>query len=230
MIPEHELRRLRALGRTQAELERIIERRLGGYPLQYLEGTVDFGPVTVKVDERVLIPRPETEYLADTLVRRLPPQEVVVDLGTGSGALAIFLKLAWPAARVIGTDISEAALEVARSNDATIEWRLGDLFGGLPSDLRGNIALLVANPPYIAESEWAQLPIDVRHEPRLALVAGPTGTEVIEAILRELSSWLAPRGEAWIEIGETQGWLTELYPVEVHLDQYGRDRYLRWKN
>ena len=150
-------------------------------------------------------------------------------LCTGAGPLALFLARAWPEARVIGTDIFPQALEVARGNGDGVEWLEGDLFEALPEALRGSIDLLVANPPYVAESEWDSLPTDVRHEPRSALVAGPEGTEVIEAILSDLPGWLAQGGEAWIEIGETQGFLASRFPVAVIQDQYDRDRFLHWK-
>ncbi len=230
MIPDFEVRRLRRVTEDPEQLDLLIFRRASGYPLQYLEGSVDFGSLTLAVDERVLIPRPETEFLADLLVRTVAPPKVVVDLCTGAGPLALFLARAWPAARVIGTDLSELALEVARGNGTGVEWLKGDLFKALPESLRGSIDLLVANPPYVSESEWDLLPMDVRHEPRSALVAGPGGTEVIEEILRSLETWLAAGGEAFIEIGETQGSLRDRYPVAVIRDQYGRDRFLHWKN
>ncbi|CAN5132132.1 peptide chain release factor N(5)-glutamine methyltransferase [soil metagenome] len=226
-LPPHEYRRLTAAAGDRS-LADLVERRIAGEPLQYLEGTVQFGPMTLTVDRRVLIPRPETEHLASELVGRMDGPGVVVDLCTGSGALALFLKHAWPQARVIGTDNSSDALEVARTNGTGIEWLEGDLFTALPAELLGKIDLLVANPPYIAEEAWDTLPRDVRHEPRLALVAGPEGTEVIQRILTELPDWISPGGEAWIEIGETQGWLASNYPVQVVQDQYGVDRYLRW--
>jgi release factor glutamine methyltransferase len=226
-LPAYERRRLAAVA-GERSLEELIERRVAGEPLQYLEGTAQFGPLTLKVDSRVLVPRPETEHLAAELVRCVEPPEIAVDLCTGSGALALFLKRAWPDSRVIGADISADALEVARSNGETVEWVQGDLFAALPEGLQKRIDLVVANPPYIAEAEWESLPIDVRWEPRMALVAGPRGTEVIERILDSLSDWLRPGGEAWIEIGETQRQLAARYPVEVIKDQYGVDRYLRW--
>ena len=215
----------------QRRIDDLIARRLEGEPLQYLEGTVAFGPIEVAVDERVLIPRPETEYLFE-LVGDRPAPSLVVDLGTGSGAVALALKRTLPSARVIGTDLSEAALEVAEANgissELSVEWLAGDLFDVLPVELAGRIDLLVSNPPYVAEGAWGGLPEDVRREPRLALVAGPTGMEVAEKILTGVRRWLAPTGEAWLEVGEDQAQiLAERFSAQVVIDQYGRDRYLR---
>ena len=218
----------------QRRIDALIARRLEGEPLQYLEGTVTFGPVELSVDQRVLIPRPETEYLFELASKRSAPS-LVVDLGTGSGALALALKRSFPSARVIGTDLSEAALEVAQSNatanDLSVEWLEGDLFDALPVQVAGKVDLLVSNPPYIAEGDWGALPEDVRREPRLALVAGPNGMEVAEKVLAGVRRWLASTGEAWVEVGEDQArTLAQRFSAEVVIDQYGRDRFLRIGN
>jgi release factor glutamine methyltransferase len=178
-----------------------------------------------------LIPRPETEFLYD-LVRKRPEPGVIIDICTGSGALALALKASFPVARVLGTDLSDSALDVAADNGAAsgldVEWLLGDLFAPLPEDLGGLVDLIVSNPPYVAEGEWSELPNDVRREPRLALIAGPTGVEVSERILGEVRTWLAPSGEAWVEVGENQASdLAQRFSGEVVLDQYGRDRFVR---
>lgn len=209
----------------------LTVRRLSGEPLQYLEGTVPFGPVEVAVDERVLIPRPETEYLFEMLDPSSHPS-LVVDLCTGSGALALALKRRYPSARVIGTDVSRAALEVAIANgvanDLIVDWFQGDLFDALPGELAGEVDLLVANPPYIAEGDWSGLPEDVQREPRLALIAGPTGMEIADQILAKVRRWLAPSGEAWVEVGEDQAQdLADRFSAQVVIDQYGRDRFVR---
>jgi release factor glutamine methyltransferase len=218
----------------QRRFDDLVARRLNGEPLQYLEGTVAFGPLVVAVDERVLIPRPETEYLFE-LVGKGPVPNLVVDLCTGSGALALALKQKFPSARVIGTDVSEAAVDVARANgvanDLAIEWYAGDLFDALPGQVAGMIDLLVSNPPYIAEGDWTGLPEDVRREPRLALVAGPTGMEVAKKVLATMCQWLAPSGQGWVEVGEDQAQiLAKEFSGQVVIDQYGRDRYVRIDN
>lgn len=218
----------------QHRFDELVARRLSGEPLQYLEGTVAFGPLEVAVDQRVLIPRPETEYLFE-LVGKGPVPNLVVDLCTGSGALALALKQKFGSARVIGTDVSEAALEVARANgvanDLAVEWYAGDLFDVLPAEVAGKIDLLVSNPPYIAEGDWGGLPEDVRREPRLALVAGPTGMEIAEKVLAAARHWLAPSGQGWVEVGEDQAQiLAKQVSGQVVIDQYGRDRYVRVDN
>ena len=211
--------------------DELVARRLSGEPLQYLEGTITFGPLEMVVDHRVLIPRPETEYLFE-LVGKGPVPNLVVDLCTGSGALALALKHKFPSARVIGTDVSKAALEVARANgaanDLAVEWYAGDLFDAVPGQVAGMIDLVVSNPPYIAEGDWAGLPEDVRREPRMALVAGATGMEVAERVFAAVRHWLAPSGQAWVEVGEGQAQtLARQFSGQVVIDQYGHDRFVR---
>jgi release factor glutamine methyltransferase len=218
----------------QRRFDELVARRLSGEPLQYLEGTVAFGRLEVAVDERVLIPRPETEYLFE-LVGKGPIPRLVVDLCTGSGALALTLKQKFPSARVIGTDVSVAAVEVATANgvanDLAVEWYAGDLFDALPDQVAGKIDLLVSNPPYIPEGDWAGLPEDVRREPRQALVSGPTGMEIAEKILAAARHWLAPSGQGWVEVGEDHAQiLAKEFSGQVVIDQYGRDRFVRVDN
>ncbi|MDH3540650.1 MAG: peptide chain release factor N(5)-glutamine methyltransferase [Acidimicrobiia bacterium] len=223
-LPDHEARRLLQLVTgldsagvgllTALEADQVVrfnelvERRLAGEPLQYLEGTVQFGPVEVAVDGRVLIPRPETEILWERAVAALDTADentVIVDMGTGSGALALALKHAFPAARVYATDIDPDAADLARENvaEAGVTVFTGDLFAALPSWMRGHVDLLISNPPYVAEGDY--LPPDVRdHEPPRALFAGPKGDEVLERIAEQAFQWVKPGGWVFVEIGETQ--------------------------
>ena len=213
----------------------LCKRRVAGEPLQYIEGSVPFGTAMIMVDRRVLIPRPETEYLWEraTLAPTESPR-VIVDLCTGSGALAVALSLSFPDAQVWATDISSDALEVARANvqanEAKVELCEGDLFDALPDDLHGRIDLFVANPPYVNAAD--ELPAEVADwEPRLALVAGEEGRAAIRAISDELATWMAPGGWFLIEIGETQGDLVELFgdsfvEVRIEEDLTRRPRYL----
>jgi len=222
----------------QARLQALIARRLAGEPLQYLEGQVPFGPVEVKVDRRALIPRPETEQLWEAAVAALGeagPGTPIVDLGTGSGVLALALKRVFPSAPVYATDLSPEALDLARENAAAnaleVTFLPGNLFDPLPRGLRGRVELIVANPPYLSEDEWDRLPDEIRlHEPREALVAGPVGTEVLARIADEAYWWLGMGGRLLCEIGETQGeaalGLFGSYEREVRRDLAGRPRFL----
>ncbi|MGH8912252.1 MAG: peptide chain release factor N(5)-glutamine methyltransferase, partial [Acidimicrobiia bacterium] len=232
-LPDHERRRIQA--REGLDHEELAGRRLAGEPLQYLEGTAAFADFEVVVDERVLIPRPETEGLFELAAESVTDPRRVVDLGTGSGVLAIALARRFPLAAVHGVDRLPGAIDVARQNAArlaaTVRFHLGDLFSPLAPELRGTVGLIVSNPPYVAAHEWGGLPADVRHEPREALVAGPEGTEVLERIAAEVGDWLGPNGVVVCEIGETQAravsaMFEPLGPVRVVDDLAGRPRYV----
>lgn len=233
-IPPHELSRLEAIAGPSKPLDDLVARRLGGEPLQYIEGSAPFGPLDLLVDERVLVPRPETEGLYEIAVRMVRNPEVIVDLCTGSGALALALKKAFPSAAVFGTDLSPEAIEVAaenvRRNQLDIYLVEGDLFDPLPAALLGEVDLLVANPPYISEAEFESLPKDVKREPKVALVAGRTGLEVIQEIGASAARWLRPGGVLVCEIGERQGVSASSsfldLPTVVRKDLNKRDRYL----
>lgn len=233
-LPPHERRRLLAV--PDADAEELARRRLAGEPLQYLEGSAAFADFEVLVDERVLIPRPETEGLYELVTQRLTePPEIVVDLGTGSGVLAIALARRYPDAEVHAVDLSEAALQLAAENalrnGVEVAFHHGDLLGALPERLERRVDLLVSNPPYVAEAEWSRLPEDVRHEPRLALIAGPKGTEVLERIAEEAGRWMRPGGLLVCEIGEDQeAAVREMFSflgeTEVRRDLSDRPRYV----
>lgn len=235
VIPAHELRRLEAAAPDAATLASLVERRKSGEPLQYLEGTAAFGPFELEVDPRVLIPRPETEQLWEisTTLCESPPK-VIVDLCTGSGALAISLSHSFPSAEVHASDLSDDALAVAvrngRRSGVSVAWHSGDLFDALPSHLEGTVDLFVANPPYVALHEFEALPVDVKHEPMVALVSGDTGLEILERICQNLADWLSVDGWFAVEIGETQGSqvldLCAGFDAEVRRDLSGRDRFV----
>jgi release factor glutamine methyltransferase len=206
----------------------LIERRAEGEPLQYVLGSWPFREFELLVDRRVLIPRPETEVVAEVAIeavvglgaRRGAPEPwaagrtefAVADLGTGTGALALTLAAALPDAEVWATDVSAEALAVARVNLAgsglpatRIRLAEGSWFDALPSALRGALRLVVSNPPYIAEHEVAMLPETVaRWEPRSALVSGPTGLEAIEEIALAAPDWLEPEGILVCELAPKQ--------------------------
>ena len=204
-----------APARVVAFVEGMVERRRAGEPLQYVLGVWSFRKLELVVDRRVLIPRPETEMVVEVALealRRLAPvRPLAVDLGTGSGAIAISLALEMPRARVWGTDRSEDALAVARANlsgmGASVATRVrlsaGDWFAALPPNLRGQVDLIVANPPYVAAGE--ELPAEVADwEPAGALVAGPTGLEAVAEIVAEAAGWLRRPGALVVEIAPHQ--------------------------
>ena len=220
-----------------AGFRRMVARRKAGEPLQYVEGTVQFGPIELKVDARALIPRPETEQLWERAMALIPEQPcTVADIGTGSGCLALAVKRERPDIHVVATDISPEALELARSNakrlKLDVDFREGDGLGALDRSIRGSVAAIVTNPPYVAEADWADLPTDVRdHEPRSALVMGD-GLGMYRHLASGASLWLAPTGVLVAEIGELQarevmrlfgrnGW-----EATVERDWAGRDRFL----
>jgi len=203
-------------------LERMLARRAAGEPLQYVLGRWQFLGLDLLVDRRVLVPRPETEVVAqvaiDEVVRlggrrgaRDPWSGAgaayrVADLGTGSGALALALAVELPDAEVWATDVSDDALAVARANAAglgsaatRVRIAAGSWFDALPEELRGSLRLVVSNPPYVAEFEVADLPAVVADwEPRAALVSGATGLEAIEVLVRDARAWLDPNGAALV--------------------------------
>jgi release factor glutamine methyltransferase len=236
--------------RTVTFVEDMVERRRRGEPLQYVLGVWGFRGLDLVVDRRVLIPRPETEVVVEVALaelRRLtPPPELpsapplAVDLGTGSGAIALSLALEAPLARVWGTDRSAQALAVARANLAGLGSRVaprvrlaeGDWFDALPGELQGMVDLIVSNPPYVAATEV--LPAEVADwEPAGALVAGPTGLEEVARILAEAPAWLRRPGAVVVEIAPHQAEAAArlaadagFVDVDVRPDMAGRLRAL----
>jgi len=192
----------------------LIKRRAAREPLQYILGTQEFCGLDFYVNQAVLIPRPETELLVEYVARRVSAElpATIVDVCTGSGCIAVALARRRPHARVIATDLSKPSLDVARQNavchgvDERITWLEGDLLGGLAGQgFERRIDVIVSNPPYIAEADWAALQPEVRlFEPRSALVAGSQGTELHERLLQESGRYLSPGGALIMEIGAGQ--------------------------
>jgi release factor glutamine methyltransferase len=225
-----------------AKVHAYVARRAAREPLQYILGTQEFCGLDFEVNPAVLIPRPETELVVQEVIRRLPKgaQPTIIDVGTGSGCLAITLARTVPNARIVATDLSAQALETAKRNarrhgvETMIAWLEGDLLAPLSNSVHeGTATTIVANPPYIRESEWNGLQPEVgRYEPRIALVAGTRGTEVHERLVDEAVPYLAPGGLLVMEIGQGQSddirGMIERMPVyerlEIVLDEAGIDR------
>jgi release factor glutamine methyltransferase len=168
-----------------AAIEGLVTRRMSGEPLQYIRGRCDFYGREFVVDDRVLIPRPETELLVEAALARASPTGRVLDIGSGSGCIAISLERERRDLDVTSIDSSIAALAVAshnaRKHQSLVRFAASDGF----ESVRGDFDLIVSNPPYIPLADYDQLATEVRdHEPRSALTPGPRGTEIIERILQ----------------------------------------------
>ncbi len=207
---------------------RLLEERATGRPVHYIVGQREFMGLLFTVDERVMIPRPETEALVEYVIRaarttdapflrardrRTEPRSdvVVVDVGTGSGCIAVSVAHFLPEATVFAIDISEDALMVARSNairhgvDRQIQWLHGDLLSPLPVDMRGRVDVVVSNPPYVSRGQREGLPREIRDfEPSGAVLVDGDGTAVHRRLIAEAPFWLAEGGLLVMEVGFCQ--------------------------
>jgi release factor glutamine methyltransferase len=240
-----------ATERMVAQLDRMVARYRAGEPLQYVLGHWSFRRLDLLVDRRVLIPRPETELVAELAIERAraaarPDPDavrtpiVVADLGTGSGAIGLSLAAELPITGVTVwlTDASVDALAVARANAAglgraaaNVRLAEGSWFDALPEELRGRLDVVVANPPYIAEGDPEVAAAVDEWEPSVALYAGADGLADIRTIAADAPRWLRPGGSLVLEIGHRQGpTVTELLTaaglaqVEIRRDLAGLDR------
>jgi release factor glutamine methyltransferase len=199
----------------------LLARRAGGEPTQYLTGKQEFWGLEFEVNPHVLIPRPETEHVVEVALGRLPASRRranghqgmpgrplrIVDVGTGSGCIAVALARELPQAQIFATDISGAALEVARRNAQRhgvadrVHFAQGDLLQGVPE--RGwSLDLIASNPPYVARDEADSLTREVReHEPHAALFGGAAGTEIYARLIEQSASMLSPGGILVLELG-----------------------------
>ncbi|HXV69297.1 MAG TPA: peptide chain release factor N(5)-glutamine methyltransferase [Nitrospira sp.] len=194
--------------------ESLVSRRVAREPLQYVLGTQEFCGLEFHVNPAVLIPRPESELLVQEALRwgEFTDGALIVDAGTGSGCLAVTLATIVEGLRIVAIDLSEGALAVAKGNadrhavGERIDWVQGDLLSPLRGrGMVGMVNAIVSNPPYITEADWAGLQPEVRDfEPRVALIAGPKGTEFHERLLRESGEFLIPGGFLVMEIGQGQ--------------------------
>ena len=215
---------------------RALCQRCNGTPLQYLTGTQPFMDLVLSVEPGVFVPRPETEVLVEVGLETLEgvATPVVVDVGTGTGAVALAIKHRRPDARVLATDVSGAAAILAKANASTLGLEIevlgGALLGPIPVELRGCLDLLVSNPPYVTAQEYEALPQEVKREPYPALVGG---TELHSELVELAGEWLRPGGWLVVEIGASQApevtsmFERRLLGVDVLTDLAGRDRVVR---
>ena len=196
LLPESELTPLREL----------VKRRGAGEPLQHLLGTVEFCGRIFTCDKRALVPRPETEQLVEFLVSRFKSEiehSRVVDVGTGSGVIALALAAEFPKAEIVGIDISEDALMLARENAERLSsaHRVRFLKSNLLENVQPGVGLIVANLPYISTEDRQKLSREVLHDPKVALFAGVRGDELVRQLIAQAPSWFRPGGVLAMEIG-----------------------------
>lgn len=188
-----------------SRVEALLQRRYEGEPLQYIRRRADFYGREFYVDNRVLIPRPETELLVEAAVKRAPRGGRVIDVGAGSGAIAVSVAIERPDLRVMAGDASVEALAVTALNRTRLGARVELIASDLLSAIRVSFDVILSNPPYIPEGDMGGLQVEVReHEPRRALTPGPAGTEIIERLLSQSKQQLAPGGRVMFEIGYGQ--------------------------
>ncbi|HEY7956580.1 MAG TPA: peptide chain release factor N(5)-glutamine methyltransferase, partial [Polyangia bacterium] len=216
-----------------ARFRELIKRRLAGEPVAYLVGKKEFRSLELMVDARVLVPRPETETLVEVALELAPDLAKLVDIGTGSGAIALALKAARPDATVLAVDRSPDAAEVARANaerlGLAVEVRTGDLLAPVLAD--APFDLIVSNPPYLLSSELPSLPIEVRHEPALALDGGEDGLAILRRLAEGALALLQSGGALVVEVADGQAQkVVELFSragyvsIETRRDLLGHER------
>ncbi len=222
----------RPLDRGEIDAYRkLLQERTRGVPVPYLTGRREFFSREFFVNPSVLIPRPETELLVEAAADwcRGLKGPLLVDVGTGSGIIAVTLALLLPQSRVVGVDISDGALAAARRNadkhQVKVEFRQGDLLSPL-QDLKGKIDAIISNPPYISQCQWEGLPREVRQEPSLALLGGADGLDFYRRLLSEGAPMLVPGGLLAVEAGWGQAdgiaaMAGENWRVEETISDYG---------
>ncbi len=232
--------------RRLTENERIVyksllRQRYDGTPLQYLIGLVDFYDCQIKVSPACLIPRPETEELVELIVKDYQDKRHqalrILDLGTGTGAIAIALACTFCQSRVLAVDISTAALEVATRNAIAngVDTRVAFVQSDWYERVNGEFDMIVSNPPYIAQEELSHLQAEVQREPQIALDGGKTGLDSIIQIIDKSANFLAEAGSLYLEIGYTQGpavhQLLNKANIYQHIaivrDLSGKERFVR---
>jgi len=238
------LERDREVGDPSAVLRAWIGRRAAGEPIPYIVGSWDFYGREFLLTRDTLIPRPETEGLVERVVDAWRKEDrarrLLLDVGTGSGAIAVTLAAELPRVKVVASDLSFGALRVARENarrhgvEGRVLFLRADLFSALKRGDRFDV--VVSNPPYVSEEDWGSLPAEVRDfEPAGALLAGADGLAVLGPLVASAGDYLVPGGELWCEIGDAQAEAVRGLPcgslrfAGLYKDLAGRDRVARWK-
>jgi release factor glutamine methyltransferase len=221
---------------TAKAFGRALCQRCTGTPVQHLTGEQPFLGLGLAVEPGVFVPRPETEGLVVAALEVLDgvSDPTAVDVGTGTGAVALAIRSRRPDAQVLAIDVSAEAVRLARGNAARlgldVQVRLGDLMAAVPEELRGRVDLIVSNPPYVAADDFDSLPPEVMAEPYEALVGG---TDIHARLADVAPMWLRPGGWLLVEIGADQAdavqelFRDRLLEVEVLQDLAGRDRVIR---
>ena len=219
-----------------AALRELVKRRGQGEPLQHLLGTAEFCGQTFLIDKRALVPRPETEELAEFLQSQIAnPKSEILDVGTGSGVIALSLAKHFPEAKVFAVDVSDDALALAKENavrlglNERVQFRKSDLLENLPE----RFDLIVANLPYVSMQDRHLLAREVLQDPEMALFGGPNGDEIVRRLIEQAPSHLNPNGLLALEIGINQAeGLTEFlrqknyHDIESKKDYSGITRFL----
>jgi release factor glutamine methyltransferase len=218
-----------------ATLRELVKRRGQGEPLQHLLGTVEFCGQTFLIDKRALVPRPETEELVELLQSKIQnPKSKMIDVGTGSGVIALSLAKQFPEAKILAVDISEEALALAKENAARlglarVQFQKGDLL----ENLSERFDLIVANLPYVSMQDRHLLAREVLRDPEVALFAGPAGDELVKKLIEQAPSHLNPGGILALEIGINQAEglgdflrLKNYHDIESKKDYSGITRFL----
>ncbi len=216
------------------ELEALTLRRLAREPLQHLLGTVEWGGVTLHVSPAALIPRPETEGLLALALKCLEDHTApaVLDVGTGTGALALGIGAARPDAQVTASDLSPEALVLARRNAGANGLEVAFLQADLLEGVAGRFDLIVSNPPYLPDADRLEAQPEVRHDPDLALYGGPDGLRLARRLTAQAGKRLKPGGTLLLELDPRNVGLLAAemrlagWTVQTHADLSGRERFL----
>ncbi len=207
VFAEDEARLLAESAETPEELEQLVERRIAGYPLEYVLGWVEFFGLRIGIDDGVFVPRKRTEFLVREAIAHASSGSTVLDMCCGSGAVGIAICSAIDGAELYASDIDHSAVANTKRNFDVFGGRAfeGDLFEPLPDALRGKVNILTANVPYVPTGAIPLLPHEAReHEPRFTLDGGADGLDVLRRVAFEAPLWLAPGGHLFFETGVDQ--------------------------